>query len=593
MTLQVISMKQGEKQDEEVIVSFSESKPARPVVQPSRKDLKEAEDQNTDKEKEKKEEDKKAPGANEVKQPENPDLGDAEAGADAGAANDLDTDSTGDLGGDSDMSGSTAGGEDDTSETSEGDVSGISSDDGGTEGDTDQTQDNQENSDGDQFTLRMYYDPDDLVHTQLELDTLMAMPPENLAVVRFMPRRMDYGTPAGSDSNAPEPGSCPACGDAADAAIIDAGIAPDEDSQEPGAKKETEAREETAATGSDSGGGSGGGGDSGGDFDLSGDFELLAKIITSRHAQETKTDFFKGALESYSHDYLPIDTSAHGLWNDLVVNGVGTILKVAGFLLVKVLKVANTVYKNCRDLIAKMFVKKELIAKFMNVKLNTFIKSIDEERFNAYEITAYPRDKWVETSKVALMMFGNAMHSKELVFEKHPQIVTPKIKKIIDTMEHCGIQINIKRASVNIDDNLDVRQHTSVSELGYTVKEIPNLLRYFEELSKRVPNGSKNQLEVVTDIVIKQLGNLRKELDEKIKSKKISPDEAKAQEELLVAYSARADFCLLLQKGCYMLFSQLFDDMFTLCTKIEDAIEAEGLQRMGNTSREKGIQHTY
>ena len=592
MTLQVISMKQDEKQDEEVIVSFSESKPARPVVQPSRKDLKEAEDQNTDKEEEKKEEDEKAPGANEVKQPENPDLGNEDEGA--GAADNFNTNSTDEFGGGSDMGGSTVGGEDEASGDSGGDASSISSDDGGTEGDTNQTQDDQENSDGDQFTLRMRYAPDDLVHTQFDLDTLQAMPPENLAVVRFMPRRMDYGTPAGGDSNAPEPGSCPACGDAADAAIIDAGIAPDEDSQEPGAKEETEAREEAAVTGSDSGDGDDfGGGDMGGDFDLGGDFELLSKILTSRHAQETKTDFFRGALESYSHDYLPIDTSAHGLWDDLVVNGVGTILKVAGFMLVKLLKVANTVYKNCRDLIAKMFVKKELIAKFMNVKLNALIKSIDEERFNAYEITAYPHAKWIETSKVALMMFDNAMHSKELVFEKHPQIVTPKIKKIIDTMERCGIQVNIKRASVNIDDNLDARQHASISELGYTVREIPNLLRYFEELSKRVPNGSKNQLEVVTDIVIKQLGSLRKELDEKIKSKKISPDEAKAQEELLVAYSARADFCLLLQKGCYMLFSQLFDDMFSICTKIEDAIEAEGLQRMGNTIREKGTQRMF
>lgn len=253
MTLQVISMKQDEKQDEEVIVSFSESKPARPVVQPSRKDLKEAEDQNTDKEEEKKEEDEKAPGANEVKQPENPDLGNEDEGA--GAADNFNTNSTDEFGGGSDMGGSTAGGEDEASGDSGGDASSISSDDGGTEGDTNQTQDDQENSDGDQFTLRMRYAPDDLVHTQFDLDTLRAMPPENLAVVRFMPRRMDYGTPAGADSNAPEPGSCPACGDAADAAIIDAGIAPDEDSQEPGAKEETEAREEAAVTGSDSGGG--------------------------------------------------------------------------------------------------------------------------------------------------------------------------------------------------------------------------------------------------------------------------------------------------------------------------------------------------
>ena len=79
MPLQVISLKQTESQDEEPIISFSESKPIRPVEQPSRKELKDAEDQNTDKEEEKKEEDKDAPGANEVKQPENPDVGGEES----------------------------------------------------------------------------------------------------------------------------------------------------------------------------------------------------------------------------------------------------------------------------------------------------------------------------------------------------------------------------------------------------------------------------------------------------------------------------------------------------------------------------------
>lgn len=451
-------------------------------------------------------------------------------------------------------------------------------------------------------------------------NALASMSLEVLSVVRFMPRHrtsMEYGTPAGIEP--PITGTCPSCADAADAAIIDNEIGEDKPSEEPGAKEDVEKRKESATGGDSSGGDEGdlsaddiGSSDTGDEGDMG---DLGDNLGTEESAEENPSDASEGdenadaggeimkylqmrkslyqeqLKESYfygNEDFWgkPLEEStnpAEDYYNETrhnaIRNFLGNLLVGISKIIIKVANIANKIYMSCRDLIAKNFIKKSTIHKFLNFKLNKLLNQVDEHRMLAYSATAYPMDEWISTAKTALTMYGAVLNCKTLIYDDPKELLSPKLAKLKALMTECGIEISTSHNSVNIDASLDKRKNDSLGELGYTKKEIPNLVRYFGEIANRIPDKKTNKLEAATDLQIEHIGHLRKDFEQNIKSgkyKKGSEDAEKA-EKALVTYATRMDYILLMQKGVFMLFDVLLSDMMTVCRKIENSMEASAL----------------
>ena len=487
------------EQDEQQIVSFSESKPATPQPKVTRKDIKEAEDENEEKEEDKKAENQTAEGAS-----------------------DEDKEDTG---------------------SEEQDI----------EADT--------------------FDDSDL--EQMSTDVLR--------VVRFLPRvRMAYDTPSGPENPAQHGGGCPACADAADVAIIDGDIAPDEPSKEPGAEEETKARKEAAENGvSSSGGGDEFGGDMGGD-EFGGDFGAEFKYYRQlrMNLEGKDVNFFdipgnESVFDSYQED--PVEETYNQYRRDAWINLLTGILRVTGRLFVITAKLANKVYMTVRDLIGRAYATKTQIAKFYNFKFKKLINYVDEERLGRYEVTAYPAEDWEHTAKVALIGYDAVANCKLYVFDKTDQLFTEKFSKLQHALKEIGLDISTNRGRCNLDDNLNRRKHASLEELGYSKGNIQGLMRYFTEIAKRLPSEKNNQLEDICDNTFKRIAELRKNFEANAKKGKLSKEDLKAQQDAIVAYSTRMEYLLLVQKAVYKLFEQLLEDLLDVCRKVEDSMEHKAL----------------
>lgn len=465
-------------------------------------------------------------------------------------------------------------------------------------------------------------DDNDIKADEFDEQSLDSMSLGVLSVVRFMPRhrsKLEYGTPAGIEP--PITGTCPSCADAADAAIIDNEIGEDKPSEEPGAKEDVEKRKASVEGGGDEGGegdlsadsiGESGSefGDEGGDLgdtsepgedegfgeaeeapakgndESQGDENAdaggeLMKYVSLKKAEYQKrlTEQYLYGNEAYWHDTDPVEEYVAESRKKAVVNFLGTILNVISKITIKLANIANKIYMSCRDLIAKNFVKKTTIHKFLDFKLNKLIDAVDEQRLMEYKATAYPFQDWIDTAKVALTMYGAVLNCKTLIYDDPSELLSPKLAKLKSLMEECGITISTSHNSVNIDASLDKRKNETLGELGYSKKEIPNLVRYFGEIAKRLPDKKSNKLEDITSLQIEHIGHLRSDFEKNVKSGKYKKgsEEAERAEKALIAYATRMDYILLMQKGVFLLFDVLLSDMMTICRRVEDSMEASAL----------------
>ena len=436
--------------------------------------------------------------------------------------------------------------------------------------------DNYEKEDREEDDSQFSMSADAFTDSELEM-----IPRENLSCVRFMPR-MEYGTPSGI--HPPVIGTCSGCGDAGDVAIIDNEIGKDEKSKEPGADEDVENRRHLASSKSedeiDKDESFDRNDEISSDEELGSDLEMYYNFLKYKERQISERKML-GMEALYEDEEDPAERYyKEARWNS-IKGFFGGFLWLAGKFLVTITKYANKLYMFTRNTVADAFASKETIYKFIKFKLTKLIDQVDEERLADYKVTTYDFEDLVNTTKCALGMYDIVCHCQNIVENKSVDIKTTDIEKINNRLKTIGIELNVKYNKCNLDDNLDKRTNDTLGEHGYTKKEIPNLIRYFGEIAKCIPDkkDKPDKMHEITKIEIERIAELRNKLAEQVKNKKIQKGskEYDEMEQRIVTLATRMDYILLMYKATTILFSTLLKDMEAIFGKIENSIEAKGL----------------
>lgn len=407
------------------------------------------------------------------------------------------------------------------------------------------------------------------------------IPEENLPHVRFIPR-MEYGTPSGI--NPPVIGTCSGCGDAGDVAIIDNEIGKDEESKEPGANEDVENRRHLASSKSedeiDKDESFDRNDETSSDEELGSDLEMYYNFLKYKERQIAERKLL-GMESLYEDEEDPAERYyKEARWKS-IKSFFGGFLWLAGKFLITVTKYANKLYKFARNKLADAFLSKETIYKFIKFKLNKLIDHVDEERLKEYKLTTYDFDDLISTIKCALGMYDVVCHCQNIVENKATEIITTDIEKIINKLKSVGIEMNIKYIKRDLNNNLDKRTNKSLGEHGYSKKEIPNLIRYFGEIAKCIPDkkDKPDMMQDITEIELDRISKLRIKLAKEVKDKKIKKGskEYDEMEQRIIALSTRMDFIFLLYGATVHLFDVILRDMEGIFGKIENSIEAKAL----------------
>jgi len=339
--------------------------------------------------------------------------------------------------------------------------------------------------------------------------------------------------------DAPETSVCPSCADAGDVAIIDAEVSP-ADEEDTGAGDD----------GNNLGEGTGVGP------------ELKAYAL------------YKKQLRSQTDLTMKYDPDAFIAGLEDLGSIFSAIKGLLGSLTVKIAKYTRRVYMFSRKKIMSTFMRLQTVQAFYERKLIKHINDVDVERLNSSEIEAWPYETWVEAAKIALMSFEMVNTAERIVFEPGEEATTNTIKMLRERLERLGINVNLSSNRIVMDELLDKRRYQSIQDHGYTKSQIQNCMRYFKDISKRVPKGDDNHLESIINNVTKKVTSRATDINGALEEGRLhkgSP-EYQAEVDKLFNFTVRLDFCLTLMRLAYTLFDKLSADMQKVCGKYEDAM---------------------
>lgn len=378
------------------------------------------------------------------------------------------------------------------------------------------------------------------------LDAAMRMMSRyQLATIRFTPRyAMEYGSPSGSDSQTGigEIGGCPGCGDAADAAIIDAEITPSDGSGD---------NDEAGGDMGDMGGDLGGGEDEG---DLGLGEELRAYFQARQHFDK---------LTEYQ-------VGNEGLWN-----GIKWVGKAVYYVFLKTVKFSRRVWKGLRNNYILTNKRCGVVAKFWNFKLNGNLDEVDMDRLQGYEVEAFPLQVWLDVCRLTLDANDLVTSAERLVFDAAEPDLPNSLRSFQERMKREGVIIDVARNKVNMDELLDKRRFESVTTLGYSKSQIPNVIRYVEEIGKRIPKNDRLPAAAIVDKVTKRIANEAARLSNDVEKGELTQrsDEYKKRMDRIVTYAVRLDFILSTQSFAGVMLAKLADDAQKVFSKYEDAMD--------------------
>lgn len=334
---------------------------------------------------------------------------------------------------------------------------------------------------------------------------------------------LDYATPGSIEDPSCVGGSCPSC-DAGDVAIIDAELAPAD-----GESGDDLAEDE--------------------EVDFSADLKLYQRI----DHKLTHSPFV--ACESFS---------------DVIGSLIGALKSIT----MKIAKYTNRVYKFSRNKIAATHLRLQTVYALWNRKLSKNLSDVDADRLNELEVEAFPYDVWIDAAKISLAAFEMVHAAERVVFDPGDTAVTNSMDRFADKLKQLGISINIPQNRINVDSLLDTRKFESISSLGYSKSQVPNCLRYFGDIAKRVPKGDLNTLEATTTKVINRLTQFAASINTAVDEGRLKKDSKEYREEVdkLLHYTVRYDFILTCMKCSYFLFDKLSADILHIFQKYEDAM---------------------
>ena len=405
-------------------------------------------------------------------------------------------------------------------------------------------------------------------------DELSTMSWYYLCKTRFTPRykrSMEYGTPSGTDPIK----SCSSCCDAGDVAIIDAEVAPSE-----GSGDETEGDEfggdmgdtdmgetEESPEGDEETGESEEGGEEeegGEDEDLTMALRQFYDLQVQYNQLRKNSPFFMSSIFTGNEDF-----------SDLI-SGFIDVLKT---VMIKVAKYTRKAYLFCRSKLSSSFMRLTTVSKLWNFKLKKNLDKVDVERLQKYEIEAWSYSTWIDTTKLAISAYDMAAASKRIVFDVSDDANTSMMKRFAGDLKHNGIEFNITKNVIEMNDLLDKRTYSNILDLGYTKAQITNCMRYLGEIATKVPNAKENTLQASIDKTIKEMTNYSAKVNQAVEEGQLKQNSPKYKEEIekTMHFTVRLDFVLSCMRCAYGLFDMLTADILKVFSKYEDACAFKSL----------------
>lgn len=382
---------------------------------------------------------------------------------------------------------------------------------------------------------------DEVSADEFDDEDLDNAPAEFLVQLRFIPRKLSYGDGTNSSTT---PGTCPACADAADAAIIDAEISQDEESDEPGSKEYDEKREEAVE-------GDNGMGDMGDGF---GEDELTGGLGDEPGAGETEGT----EEENANTENLPA-FKAHipgqERWKEDMEFGAGLAVE----MFARLINVGSKAWRRIRDRRMRAAKNIVFIQRFWEKKLSKILNRINTNELAKQKALAFPAEDWVRIAKTLMPAIDFIVGANKYVLANDTNVQTPELKKVTTLLDQVGIKLDFENNDADMSDFNDLHARDSVVELGYTPRNIESLVNYVGKLGKLMDKDVALKLKTRNE-------NLLKVLKE---SSRKEPNS-----EIVKAQITRMDYSFLIESVVYRATDLLISDLLHVLSNFEDAVNA-------------------
>ena len=361
-------------------------------------------------------------------------------------------------------------------------------------------------------------------------DKLMQFTIHQLLSTKFI--KMEYGSPSGSDS------FCPTCGneDAADAAIIDNEIS--------GAER----TEPFGSVDSGSSGGFGGGSDNSSSGDLDDDMDMDFSFY---YRQRIALEHCVPGTESFTSALRALFNTGERIFH--------SIFKTASRVVRFVLRVSE-----------HNFIKVRYMAKFYQFKFKKFMNFVDDDELAEIKIEAWCYDDWCmikEKCSVIYRLCRNIANQINANPNQFKNIKNEYAKNFND------IYVDIS----DIDDKNSThhlykrREYTTLSDLGYSKRNVIAVFRQLEELGSMVDKSAMASINEEINKAAKYIKNETSRI-KKMQNNKVDETALKHELDTITAYRLRFDYLVKCVKIYTMITDQLVSDLYKISESFETSI---------------------
>lgn len=234
----------------------------------------------------------------------------------------------------------------------------------------------------------------------------------------------------------------------------------------------------------------------------------------------------------------------------------------------------------CINKCMKSFVKAEWAAAYYNERIAEYINKVDHERLNNRKLEAYPYEVYMSVAKYSISLFDTVLSGKRFVFDNAPEARSGTMNNLIKTGAGLGIKFDLPKATTSFDDLADKRRLEACPELGYNPSVLPNIIRYFSEMKKRIPSKKAEEVKKAMAEIAEAISQYGAGIDDDVSNGKIKEDskEYKKAMDRLMHLNVRYSFLAACVKLSGFLFAQLVDDAVNVFKVYENCIIAKSLE---------------
>ena len=342
---------------------------------------------------------------------------------------------------------------------------------------------------------------------------------------------MEYGTPSGSDSSV-VPSGCPGCvvsnQDAADAAIIDAGITPVEPTEENKESSETEESgdfsdaEETSEE----------------DTDFETEMKVAVTYLTAydvisgeprdlsaNEVKAVKAVFGKmnpamedlgcsvtgDATLAWETIKIIFNTIKAGMWAGYVL--AGRMLKCAWNIATYLYDFLDRHQSEIRNTCMNIFASVDYIAGYWAKQFGKLVEQVSEDELTDIAASSFSYKDWNEKLDKLLEVNKFIVQNKKVFIEDTSKI-DGKFKELSKMIDKLGIEFDLASGEANTDKFEERRSPDSIVSLGFTPKNMLLASRHVATLLKIYKkNGDNDSLKLISSLkaILESIRNTTKE----------------------------------------------------------------------------------